>query len=1031
MAGVQLYQPGGAGTLNAAGAQHPAPVDIEVGLLCQLSLVGASTTTYRWTLTKPGGSSSVLSSTTSSGPSFLPDVEGGSYSIHLFDINENEYILDIVTPTSGGGGGGGGGGSIGSTYASYAAVRAVAAISAPAASAIMVACRETDNDGAGGIFAYDAADTTSADNDGTILVGNAGERYKRIFSGSLDIRWFGGKADALGSGGTDNTAALAAALAVGKSIYFPSGSGLAYRFADTIDLTNVVELFGDGSSNSSYLTMSALIFPKGSCGIFVHRDLCSGSYIHDLFLDGTGNWVAPPGSFLKRWAKWAPSTVYAVGDIVIPPQWTLPGYALRCTDPGTSAATEPADWNDWANFPEDFVGHAGPWTDGGVVWELLTDAHGIRLETTLVKLHRLYIRGFSNNGINAVCEDAGGSNANLSDIDDVMIEYNGGHGVSFAGTDSNASSFKKLTVDFNGQFGVLDRSFLQNGHFGHHTVGNEGGMPYWINGSAESLYSEGGDGAGYFYGNGLKGGFVSDGTIDTYRTPWTAGEAVSAGLTYRAPTVRNGYYYICQTSGTTHATTEPTWPKGAGRTVTDNGAVWRCFGIHPPFRERPSIKQGAVMQNTEVRNSLNSHRVMLGLGLPPASEVGYNGLLTFQSFTNGDIARDVYALSYDDTDSWYIKQGYTDAIMGWYGVGVANTRGLHPQFTYFPYGVTIGRYIGGNNSIGTGAGDFGARFTAGNALPTDGLWFKGHVHWHADAAAGEPTFWQCVQAGGWSNATRSNNAPVARLLSGIRTLIEPTAGHVWECTVGGTTSGTPPAFVAGNDYVETGGVTWTYRGVEPPLFEAVYTSFRGSGSPESSVSALVGQTYERSNGDAYSSIYVKTAGSGNTGWKPLATEPDGTIHTVAQRNNPSFFTSTAWTLDEYGRVTCTSTAGDSAIFTLELPNGALLTSVVVWAHGGGNAALPAVMPKFTVRTLTIDDNSTVSESAATDGSANVTVYNAMHSITKSGLSIDVNNTNKRYTVQFESESGANATAGYTITAVVCGITLTVIDKQAS
>jgi hypothetical protein len=42
--------------------------------------------------------------------------------------------------------------------------------------------------------------------------------------------------------------------------------------------------------------------------------------------------------------------------------------------------------------------------------------------------------------------------------------------------------------------------------------------------------------------------------------------------------------------------------------------------------------------------------------------------------------------------------------------------------------------------------------------------------------------------------------------------------------------------------------------------------FRGSGTPEGAVTAPVGSVYQRSNGGAGTSIYVKETGAGNTGW---------------------------------------------------------------------------------------------------------------------------------------------------------------------
>ncbi len=88
------------GILLADGTStHPPPITVDVNALCYLSFTG-TTSTYRWTLSRPDGSHAVISSSTSAGPTFLPDIDGGSYSVTLIDSDGNVYVLDIGTPTS-------------------------------------------------------------------------------------------------------------------------------------------------------------------------------------------------------------------------------------------------------------------------------------------------------------------------------------------------------------------------------------------------------------------------------------------------------------------------------------------------------------------------------------------------------------------------------------------------------------------------------------------------------------------------------------------------------------------------------------------------------------------------------------------------------------------------------------------------------------------------------------------------------------------------------------------------------------------
>jgi hypothetical protein len=62
-----------------------------------------------------------------------------------------------------------------------------------------------------GLFYYDPQDITTPDNGGTVIV-NGSKRYKRMYTGGIDVRWFGAKADWSAGIGTDNSPAIIAAL---------------------------------------------------------------------------------------------------------------------------------------------------------------------------------------------------------------------------------------------------------------------------------------------------------------------------------------------------------------------------------------------------------------------------------------------------------------------------------------------------------------------------------------------------------------------------------------------------------------------------------------------------------------------------------------------------------------------------------------------------------------------------------------------------------------------------------------------------
>lgn len=111
-------------------------------------------------------------------------------------------------------------------------------------------------DGAHGMFQYDAADTSSTDNDGTILVDAAGRRWKRQFDRKVSVLWFGVVGDWDGvSSGTDNTAAFQKAADFVSpdltkqtefySLLIPNGH---YKITDQIVFRGEVDIQGESST---------------------------------------------------------------------------------------------------------------------------------------------------------------------------------------------------------------------------------------------------------------------------------------------------------------------------------------------------------------------------------------------------------------------------------------------------------------------------------------------------------------------------------------------------------------------------------------------------------------------------------------------------------------------------------------------------------------------------------------------------------------------------------------------------------------
>lgn len=124
--------------------------------------------------------------------------------------------------------------------ATYAAARLAVSGKQPT---ISIQARSSLNDGGGGIFDYDSTDMTSAD-DGALTLVAGTRRYKRRFSGALDVRWFGAKADlthftsvSISASATTFTKAGFSTSDIGKNIIFSAAGTAGGQHVTTI--TNV------------------------------------------------------------------------------------------------------------------------------------------------------------------------------------------------------------------------------------------------------------------------------------------------------------------------------------------------------------------------------------------------------------------------------------------------------------------------------------------------------------------------------------------------------------------------------------------------------------------------------------------------------------------------------------------------------------------------------------------------------------------------------------------------------------------------
>lgn len=107
-------------------------------------------------------------------------------------------------------------------------------------------------DNAYGVFALDVNDVTSQDDGGIILVDVLNRRWKRQFTGAIDIRWYC-KFD----GATDDSSGLQAAINSGRKIDIPAGK---CRYTQALNLTKFAGMSGVGGRFKPEEQLSILWF---------------------------------------------------------------------------------------------------------------------------------------------------------------------------------------------------------------------------------------------------------------------------------------------------------------------------------------------------------------------------------------------------------------------------------------------------------------------------------------------------------------------------------------------------------------------------------------------------------------------------------------------------------------------------------------------------------------------------------------------------------------------------------------------------
>ncbi len=624
-----------------------------------------------------------------------------------------------------------------------------------------------------------------------------------------------------------------AASYAGGVLTFPPG---VYYFEDELVITRSCEIRGSSASSGMQWSQTVLCFPINKRGIVLEwvSDSADGGRADGSVLKNIaivfGFWT--PGTPTHYWARWDVSTAYAVGNVVIPAQWSKWGYAFECIDAGTSGTDDsffpgrnmqegivncrrdqkltlmtnatPIECTSASGHGlttgdkviiEDALGNTagnGTWTvtvtgadtftldtsvgngvytansgtfghifdDGGCQWRLI-HAHGIDIRATMCTVENVYIGGCAGNGINVTADvtRVGRGGANLFHINSPTIQECGGHGICVDGNDVNVSEIRSPNILDPGGFGMMLNPALGLYCVNPHTRDPQGGFAYWFDRcTVDAAYAEGGAGP-IHPGNyaevrtATAGSGPWDGFTDAARAVWTTGDTISLH-DIRRPTVPNGYYYVALGSGTTDATTEPTWPTRAGSTVDDNGISWLRWGIYGDLTDALDIAWGSTSGATGVVRGGGQERNVTCSPSPVAG--GYRVSTTLAPFGEGtgyviqqyqsaggaggvDPNGCQVDLKWDVADSvwqWLVQDAYTPMFFGMYGTLI------RPGLLGCPQGVGLG--AGGlptTNSY--------PKIASANRAPTggEGPYLQGDFVLNNSPSAGGVFGWRCTVSG--------------------------------------------------------------------------------------------------------------------------------------------------------------------------------------------------------------------------------------------------------------------------------------------
>lgn len=350
-----------------------------------------------------------------------------------------------------------------------------------------------------GLFQYDPADVSSADDDVFVFVSSNGKRIKRIFEGRVDARLFEIDAD-----GTSQTTKINTAIANAtvKEIDF-TGPGASYAFNGKIDfggkkirMLNGAKLVSDGSTNDTIANalVDADIYAKIFDTSITVRNLWNQETSVVWFgavADGgiTDNHTAFSNAFRALRSSIAPNALNTSGKIVVPRAEKTYYLSKKLI---IDSYTEFCGSGDRSGSRIEFQGNVGgvkiAYPDGqfayihdlvimgfGTSWDNFIDtAHGLEVNAPFARIERVVVQGFAGNGVQSYGNTASPTptNCNAFDYKDVESNFNIGSGFWTKGFDANAGSFFNCSSVNNGHWGYYGDDFLGLNYMNCHSASN-------------------------------------------------------------------------------------------------------------------------------------------------------------------------------------------------------------------------------------------------------------------------------------------------------------------------------------------------------------------------------------------------------------------------------------------------------------------------------------------------------------------------------------------------------------------------------